>query len=103
MATKKSMWVLISVFIIAAWLMGSVAQVMAETLNYKFLSHVTGGQAFPIADAEGHFVGLNVRFSAMLFDNGEMAWNRTIVLYDRAKGEGSLDQYGMINFQDQGS
>jgi pimeloyl-ACP methyl ester carboxylesterase len=32
MATKKSMWVLLSVFIIAAWLLGSVAQVMAETL-----------------------------------------------------------------------
>ena len=88
------------IFVIGIGLAGSVPQAMAETLNYKFLSHVTSGQAFPIADAEGHFVGLNVRFSAMLFDNGEMAWNRTIVLYDRAKGEGSLDQYGTINFQD---
>jgi len=88
------------IFVIGIGLAGSVPQAMAETLNYKFLSHVTSGQAFPIADAEGHFVGLNVRFSAMVFDNGEMAWNRTIVLYDRAKGEGSLDQYGTINFQD---
>jgi hypothetical protein len=81
-------------------LVSSAPQAMAESLNYKFLSHVTKGEAFPIPDAEAHYVGFNVRFSAMLFDNGEMAWNRTIVLYDRAKGEGNLDQYGTIHFQD---
>jgi hypothetical protein len=100
MATKKSSWVLVGFFIIAMGLLGVAPQAMAETLNYKFLSHVTSGQAFPIADAEGHFVGLNVRFSALVFENGEMAWSKTIVLFDRTKGEGSLDQYGTINFQD---
>jgi hypothetical protein len=85
---------------IGIWSLGSAPHAMAETLNYKFLSHVTSGQTFPIADAEGHFVGLKVRFTAMLFDNGETAWNGTIVLYDRAKGKGSLDQYGTTHFQD---
>ena len=88
------------IFVIGIWLLGSVSQAMAETLNYKFLSHVTSGQAFPIADAEGHVVGFNERFSACLFENGEMAWGKTIVLFDRTKEVGSLDQYGTINFQD---
>lgn len=29
-----------------------------------------------------------------------MAWSKTIVLYDRTKGEGSLNQYGTVTFQD---
>src|SRR3990170_1054715 len=99
MATKKSSWVLVGFSIVTMGFLGSAPQATAETLNYKFLSHVTSGQAFPIADAEGHFVGLNVRFSALVFENGEMAWSKTIVLFDRTKGEGSLDQYGTINFQ----
>ena len=88
------------IFVIGIWLLGSVPQGMTETMNYKFLSHVTTGQAFPIDDAEGHVVGVNVRFTAMLLENGEMAWGKVIVLFDRTKGEGSLDQYGTINFQD---
>ena len=46
-----------SIFVIGMWLPGSILPAVAETLNYKFFTHVTKGETFSIADAEGHFVG----------------------------------------------
>jgi hypothetical protein len=61
MATKKSMWILFGIFVIAFWVLGSVIQAGAETLNYKWFNHITKNEAILIPDAEGHNVSLFVR------------------------------------------
>jgi hypothetical protein len=99
MATKKFMWVLLS-FFIATWLLGSVSQTMAETWKFKFFNHVTKVEGLPIPDAEGHFVGAIVREGVIIFENGELAWAKTVVNFDNVKGVASFYQYNTTTFQD---
>ncbi len=100
MASRKAMWVLFSVFIIAAWFLGSTTQVMAETLICKIMNKVVKVEGSPIPDAEGHFVGMNMREGATICDNGEVAWHKVVVLWDGAKGVGTFTQYVTWTFQD---
>ena len=92
--------VLASFFIIGIWSLGAVPQVLAETLSYKFFLPVTQRQVFPIGDVEGHAVGFSVREGAVFFENGEMAWAKSVLLFDMIKGAGPFDQYGTLTFQD---
>ena len=100
MSRKKSMWVLLSVFIIAAWLLGSVAQATAETWKLKFFNHVTKLEGLPVPDAEGHFVGTMVREGVSVYENGELAWHKGVIIFDMVKGIGPFTQYSTTTFQD---
>jgi len=102
MATKKSLWVLLGVFIIAAWMLGPVPQVMAETWNGKILYSVTKMEGLPIPDAEGHWVGTIEREGVIIFGNGELGWSKRIVILDMImfKGSGTQSSYTTTTFQD---
>jgi hypothetical protein len=100
MATKKSMWVLLSVLIVAAWILGSAIQAGAETMNFKFFSHVTRTEVLPVGDTEGHNVGIEVREGAVIFASGELAWMKAINSFDFVKRAGTFDQYYTVTFQD---
>jgi len=102
MVTKKSLWVLLGVFIIAAWLLGSVPPVMAETWNAKFLYSVTKMEGLPIPDAEGHWVGTIEREGVTIYENGELAWSKRVIILDMimTKGVGTQSTYTMTTFQD---
>ena len=89
-----------SIFVIGIWLLGSVPQATAETLNYKNFNHVTKAEAFPIPDAEGHLVRLTVREGVHIFENGELGWYKAVLYADIMKGAGPVDMYTTINFQD---
>jgi sugar phosphate permease len=69
MSTKKSLWILFGILVIAAWLLGSAVPVGAETLNYKFYTWSIKGDWTPVPDVEGHAVGYGVRgsFVKLLF------------------------------------
>ena len=100
MATKKLMCVLFGVLVILAWLLGSVMQAGAETLNFKFFSRVTRNEVFPIGDIEGHGVGTQVREGAMIFASGELGWMKAINSFDNTQVAGAFDQYFIVTFQD---
>jgi hypothetical protein len=91
---------LISFFVIGIWSIGATPQVVAETLSYKFLFPVTQREMIPIGDVEYHGVGLLVRQGAVFLENGEMAWGKSVVLFDMIKGAGPFDQYSTLTFQD---
>jgi len=93
------MSVLLSVFI-ATWLLCPVPQTMAETWKLKTFQHTTKAEGVPIPGAEGHFVGLLVREGPSIYDNGEWAWTKVVVIADTIKGVGSFSQYAMTTFQD---
>ena len=65
--TKKSSWLIVGLFVISVGLLCSVPQALAETLSYKFLFPVTQREITPIADVEGHGVGVIVRQGAIFF------------------------------------
>ena len=91
---------LTSLFVIGIWSIGAVPQGVAETLSYKFFFPVTQREMIPIGDVEGHGVGFLVRQGAVYLENGEMAWGKSVVLFDMIKGAGPFDQYSTLTFQD---
>ncbi len=89
-----------SIFVIGIWLLGSVPQAMAETMNYKWFNHMTKMERFPIPDAEGHAVSLWVREGVIILESGELAWVKIIGFSDATKGAGTLITYSTLTFQD---
>jgi hypothetical protein len=100
MTTKKSMWV-IGILVISAWVLGSAIQAGAETMNFKFISHSTRSEVFPVGDTEGHNVVVNVREGAVIFASGELAWMKAINSMEGGKGVYTFDQYYTVFFQDE--
>jgi hypothetical protein len=100
MATRKSIWFLISAFIITGLLLGSANQVIAETWKFKAFNHVTKAEGSLIPNAEGHWVGMMMREGVTIYETGELAWHKVTVIYDGIKGVGSYSQYITVTFQD---
>ncbi len=100
MAKRKSVWVLLGILVISAWILGSAIQAGAETLNFKFFSHAERLEAFPVGDIEGHTVAIEIREGVVIFASGELAWMRAINSLDRAQGVNTFDQYYTITFLD---
>ena len=100
MATKKSMWVLIGILMASAWVFGSTVQSGAETMNYKFYTYVTKSENVPVGDVDGHTVGLDVRKSFYVFENGEVATSNSVVTMDFIKNSGPFMQYLTLTFPD---
>jgi hypothetical protein len=99
-ATKKSMWFFLTVLIFAAFLLGSATQVIAETWKFKASNHVTKVEMRPIPDAEGHWVGFQEREGVTIYETGELAWHKVVVIFDGIKGVGGYSQYITVTFQD---
>ena len=100
MGTKKSRWILFGILVISAWVLGSAIQAGAETMNYKFYTWVVKGEAVPIGDVEGHVLGLFIRGSFFVFENGEIATSNSVTTADRTKGSGPFMQYVTIKYAD---
>ena len=85
---------------IGIWVLGSVLQATAETLNFRSFNHVTKQETVPIADVEGHIMRLQVREGVAVFENGELAWHKTTYFYNYVKGAGPGEAYGTYTFLD---
>ena len=89
-----------SIFVIGIQFLGFVPQATAETLNYKNFNHVTKVEVVPIPDAEGHLVRLTVREGVQIFENGELAWIKSVLYSDQINRAGTLDVYSTLTFQE---
>jgi len=99
MTTKKFMWVLLGVFI-AIWLLGSVSQTMAETRKGKTFHYTSKVEMVPIPDTEGHFIGMIVREGVNTYEDGEQAWNKTVIIWEGIKGVGPFSQITTATYLD---
>jgi len=101
MATKKSMWILFSILVIATWVLGFAIQADAETMTCKFYSWVIKRERTPIGDVEGHKVLHDNRGAFCVFENGEVAtFSNHVATVDMVKGSGTIMQYVKLNFPD---
>jgi hypothetical protein len=91
---------IVSIFMIGVWLLGSVPQASAETLNFKMFNHVTKQEMFPIADVAGHVVGVAVREGVAVLESGELGWHKITQSLDFIKGAGTLEAYLTYTFLD---
>lgn len=68
---------ILSILGIGIWVLGSVPQATAETLEFKSFNRVTKQETVPIADVEGHIMRLQAREGVAVFENGELGWQKT--------------------------
>jgi hypothetical protein len=100
MATKKSMWILLGILVISAWVLSSAIQAGAETMNFKFYTWVIKGETFPVGDVEGHSVWYLQRGAFRVYENGEVATATAVVTGDFIKGSGPFMQYVTLTYGD---
>ena len=103
MATKKSLWFLLSVFIIAAWLLGFVIEVQAETMKCRIARVIIKEETMPVSDEEGHSLVMQIGQGLAFFENGDIANFKNQSISDRRTGPGKGSQsiaYIFFTFED---
>ncbi len=103
MATKKSMWVLIGFFIIAAWLLGIVIEAQAETMKCRIARVVMKEETMPVSHEEGRELQLALTEGLAYFENGDIAMVKTESISDSATGPGKASlaiAYIYFTFED---
>ncbi len=101
MATRKSIWIILGIFVISAWVLGSAIQARAETQNYKFYLYTSKVERAPIDDVEGHVLALAWRGGFFQFENGEVAGASAVAAFDFiGRTTGTFSEYITITFKD---
>ena len=103
MANRRSTWVLIGFFIIAAWLLGFIIEAQAETMKCKIGRVVIEEEIMPVGDEEGHILAIRKSEGVAFFENGEIANFKAIAMDDRRTGKGKGSQmitYPCFTFED---
>jgi hypothetical protein len=90
----------IGLAIVCIFVLGFALQATAETLNFKMLTHGTKAEMVPIADVEGHVIGVSVREGVTVFENGDWVWTKGSFMHDMIKGAGATDAYFTFTFLD---
>ncbi|MGA2467325.1 MAG: hypothetical protein ABSH06_23625 [Thermodesulfobacteriota bacterium] len=92
-------WILILILIIAAWLLGSVTQAVAETKKYRSVAQFSKAEYMPIGDIEGHIFAM-FEFRGLVFIDGEVAVFTGWAQGDFIKGVGLVQNYYKLVFED---
>lgn len=101
MGTKKSILILLGVFILIAGFLGSANGVAAETLKIKVSNVVTKNEVFPVGNVEEFRIGFVVREGVFVLENGELGSFKAAVTSEWTKGKGhSFLGYTMFIFGD---
>ncbi len=91
----------ISILVIAGFLLGSVTQAGAETLKSKNVVTATKTETIPVNDEPGHILGMGIYEGLALFENGEIAKLRTLIIFDAIPGKGAQAiGYNIFTFED---
>ena len=102
MATKKSMWVLFSMFVISAWVLGSAIQAGAETYTMKCreAGQQTKAHVIEVGDVPGHLLAVGEQTGVQSCDDGSIATTSAKWTVDLTKGSGKAQFYWMILYED---
>ena len=95
-----TIWGCIGVFLIAALMLVPAAQAGGKTVKYKIAAPITKMEVVPIPDAQGHVVGVLERRGVAIFENGETAAYRSMVMFDSFKGQATWSGYAELSYAD---
>ena len=99
MATKKSIWILIGMVVIMAWLLGSVIQAVAETKEVRTVCQFSKLEIMPVGDVEGHIFYI-AETRGLAFVDGEVAVYVGWAKGETIKGIGPYDGYTKYTYED---
>jgi hypothetical protein len=102
MTTKKSIWIMIGILIIAAWLLGSVTQAGAQTYTVKCRTtgHLPKVNVIEVGDVPGHIVLVSELAGVQPCDDGSVATISTKAMGDYIKGSGKSPSYSLATHED---
>ncbi len=102
MATRKSIWILIGMVVIMAWLLGSITQAGAQTYTMK--CRETGYQpkvhVIEVGDVPGHTLGVGEQAGVLSCDDGSVATISDKFMGELTKGSGKAQSYWLATFED---
>jgi hypothetical protein len=102
MATKKSIWILIGMVVIMAWLLGSATQAEAQTYTMKCreTGHLPKVHSLEVGDVPGHLIGVAELAGVLSCDDGRVATTLNESTWDYIKGSGKFQTYWVATFED---
>ena len=102
MATKKSIWILIGIAVIMAWLLGSATQAGAETYTVKWRTtgHYPKMHVIEVGDVPGHIVYGGEVAGVVSCDDGSVGTYAAKFIGELDKGSGKSQGYGLTTHED---
>ena len=102
MVTKKSIWILIGMVVIMAWILGSATQAGAQTYIVKCreTGHVPKVQVIEVGDVPGHIIGVAELAAVLSCDDGSVATTSAKFMTDLTQGSGKARSYWMATYED---
>ncbi len=102
MATKKSIWILVGMIVIVAWILGSVTQAGAQTYTLKCRNtgHFPKLHIIEVGDIPGHVVFVGESAGVQSCDDGSVSITSGKFTGDVTKGIGKSHTYGVATFED---
>ena len=102
MATKKSIWILIGMIVIMAWLLGSLTQAGAQTYTMKCreTGHFPKVNTIEVGDVPGHIIGVVEGAGVLSCDDGSVSTTSWKDLFDYIKGGGKHQGYESVTYED---
>ena len=77
------------------------ASAQSSTTKFRAINHITKMEMVPAGDEKGHVVGILTRGGLALFENGEVANQTAVLVFDATLGKGGVyDTYSTITFED---
>jgi hypothetical protein len=102
MATKKSIWILFGILIIAAWLLGPATQAGAETYTVKCrqTGHFPKVHIIEVGDVPGHILFVGENASVWSCDDGSVATGGSKFMGEVTQGSGNAQGYTVATYED---
>jgi hypothetical protein len=102
MATRRSIWILIGMIVITAWLLGSVTQVGAESFTVKArqIQHTTKAHIIEVGDVPGHILAAYEAAGLVFSEDGEVATLSGRGMIDYTHGSGTAQGYNLHTYED---
>ena len=101
MTKKKSIWILIGMVIIMAWLLGSVAQAaQTYTVKCRMTGHFPKVHSIEVGDVPDHILSVGETVAVYSCDDGSVATGGSKFTVDLIKGSGKAQGYTLMTFED---
>ena len=91
----------ICILLIAALVIVPAAQAEEKTVKYKIVATITKIEIFSVPDMKEHVIGALERNGVAIYENGETAAYRSLIMFDSIKGQGATwSGYSILTFAD---
>jgi hypothetical protein len=100
MATRKSRWILLGIFVTSAWIVGFVIEARAETMKCKFARVTIKDERMPVSHEEGRSLWVDLSEGLAFFEKGDVANFKSHGIVDGGRKSSQAISYVYFTFED---